>query len=436
MSTVYRSRREAALEGRSGGAARLLGGAALFLAVGVGAWFLLTTPGADEGGADTSRSAEMQDAERRTGVDTRMPASSDAPEPVANAGPAVMRPDPPAESADGGEPYRLRIAELEREIAALRARQGDDPDLETLLLQERESMRAQFELERAQAEETWRLQLADITRSLSSGDPGADEAEREARRRLEEERQRRAAIAEAQIMSDGIVLDASGARTASGSRGPGGGEAASGRRPTANEAFMAEAGARSHETARATRIAAPDRTIVQGTMLGAVLETAISTELPGIIRAVVTDDVMSHDGTNALIPGGTRLIGSYNSDVSVVQGRVQIAWNRAVTPDGASVELGGYGADGLGRSGQSGSVDTRFGQRFGSAALISLMGAGPEVVISRGSGGIASDTAQDIGADLSTATQDVMADYLSAGPVISIDQGAYMTVFVNRDLVF
>ena len=215
MSTVYRSRREAALEGRSGGAARLLGGAALFLAVGVGAWFLLTTPGADEGGADTSRSAEMQDAERRTGVDTRMPASSDAPEPVANAGPAVMRPDPPAESADGGEPYRLRIAELEREIAALRARQGDDPDLETLLLQERESMRAQFELERAQAEETWRLQLADITRSLSSGDPGADEAEREARRRLEEERQRRAAIAEAQIMSDGIVLDASGARTAS-----------------------------------------------------------------------------------------------------------------------------------------------------------------------------------------------------------------------------
>jgi type IV secretion system protein VirB10 len=120
----------------------------------------------------------------------------------------------------------------------------------------------------------------------------------------------------------------------------------------------------------------------------------------------------------------------------VVQGRVQIAWNRAVTPDGASVELGGYGADGLGRSGQSGSVDTRFGQRFGSAALISLMGAGPEVVISRGSGGIASDTAQDIGADLSTATQDVMADYLSAGPVISIDQGAYMTVFVNRDLVF
>ena len=437
MTVDHRRRREAAIDRRSGGVSRALGGTAVLLAVGAGAWLLLTFPGPGDGGADTSRSADMQDPEMSTGVDTRMTATPDEPEPAIDTHPAVMRQDPPAGGTDQGDLDRMRIAELERDLASLRARQGADPDLETVLRQVRESMRAEFDLERALADENYRLQLDAMSRNLASGDPGMDEDEREARRRLEEERQRRAAISEAQIMSDGIVLDASGARTGSGSQVPGGGGGgASGRQQTPNEAFMARSGTLSHETVRATRIPAPDRTIMQGTTLNAVLETAISTELPGIIRAVVTDDVMSYDGMNPLLPKGTRLIGAYNSDVSVVQDRVQIAWNRAVTPDGASIELGGYGADGLGMSGQSGFVDTRFGRRFGSAALISLMGAGPEVVISRGSGGIASDVAEDLGDDLSTATRDVMGDFLSAGPVIYVDQGTYMTVFVNRDLVF
>ena len=144
---------------------------------------------------------------------------------------------------------------------------------------------------------------------------------------------------------------------------------------------------------------------------------------------------MSHDGTNVLLPQGTRLIGSYNSDVSVVQGRVQMAWNRAVTPEGVSVELGGYGADALGMSGQAGTVDTRFRQRFGSAALISLMGAAPELLVDRSTDGRRSDWAEDAGDDITNASGGALDEYLSAGPVIYIDQGTYLTVIVNRDLV-
>jgi type IV secretion system protein VirB10 len=199
---------------------------------------------------------------------------------------------------------------------------------------------------------------------------------------------------------------------------------------------MAQASTESYDTVRATQIAAPSRTIVQGTTLQATLETAISTELPGVIRAVVSDDVYSYDGETVLLPRGTRLIGSYNSDVSVVQDRVQLAWSRAVTPDGVSVELGGYGADTLGRSGQEGFVDGRFRQRFGSAALISLIGAAPEVVVTGNTSPAGQDVTQDIGNDLETTSQGVMGDYLSQPPVIYVDQGTGMTVFVNRDLVF
>ena len=442
MSDEYKNRREDVIEGRNGpsGRARLMVGTAMLGAFGVAAYFLLVPAGVETSGPDTSQTSDIQSPEAAPGVDTRMPARPEIEQTETTSTPAVMTPMPQQlPGSDDRDAERERIAQLERELELLRNAQGDDADAEAFQ-QELDALRDQLERERAEAEERYQTlltQLTQLTQNTGSGTADMSEDEREARRRLEKERARRAAIAEAQIMSDGIVLDASGARTGSGNQGgAASGEGESGRRLSSNEQFIEEAGSRSYETVRATQIANPGRTIVQGTTLNAVLETAVSTELPGVIRAVVTDDVMSYDGMNVLIPQGSRLIGSYNSDVSVVQDRVQIAWNRAVTPEGVSVELGGYGADALGMSGQAGSVDARFRQRFGSAALISLIGAAPEVVVSRNANSTASDTAQDVGDDLATASQGVMGDYLSAGPVIYIDQGTYMTVFVNRDLVF
>ena len=425
------------MQGPAGGSGRLLGATALVLVVGVGAYVLLMPPDQNQGGADTSQPADMQAPEQTPGVDTRMLVQPDKLGLEVEAQPAVaMRAPTPAIENDTSAADRARIADLERQIEALRNAKRDPVDVQALIREERAALQEQFKREREAAEQRYQLQLTELTRTLSTGDPGMSEGEREARQQLEQERQRRAAIADAQIMSDGIVLDASGAKTGGGAAGGSAAGDGSTRELSSNESFVEQASTQSYDTVRATQIAAPGRTIVQGTTLNAVLETAVSTELPGVIRAVVTDDVMSYDGINVLLAKGSRLIGSYNSDVSVVQDRVQIAWSRAVTPEGVSVELGGYGADGLGRSGQAGHVDARFRQRFGSAALISLIGAGPEIMISRDSGKIQSDTATDIGNDLSTTTRGVMGDYLSAGPVIYIDQGTDMTVFVNRDLVF
>ena len=128
-------------------------------------------------------------------------------------------------------------------------------------------------------------------------------------------------------------------------------------------------------------------------------------------------------GTTSCFRAARALIGSYNSAGSVVQGRVQIGWNRAVTPEGVSVELGGYGSDALGGSGQAGFVDSRFRQRFGSAALISLIGAGSEVIVRRDASAVQQNTAEDLGDDMEMASRGVMDDYLSLPPVIYVDQG-------------
>ena len=181
-------------------------------------------------------------------------------------------------------------------------------------------------------------------------------------------------------------------------------------------------------------IANPSNTILQGTMIQAVMETALDSSLPGQTRAVVSEDVYSVDGARLLIPRGSRLIGRYRAGVDIAQRRVTIAWDRIILPAGQTVQISSFGGDELGRSGVTGFVDTRFAERFGSAALISLISAAPSAAASEVQDETAADVLEDVGDDLADATDSVIGDYLSIGPVIYVDQGARVTVMVDRDL--
>lgn len=181
-------------------------------------------------------------------------------------------------------------------------------------------------------------------------------------------------------------------------------------------------------------IANPSNTVVQGTMIQAIMETALDSSLPGQTRAIVSEDVYSYDGTRLLIPRGSRLIGRYRSGVEVAQRRVTIAWDRIVLPTAQTIRISSFGGDELGRSGVTGFVDTRFGERFGSAGLISIISAAPSVAASEVEDETTADVLEDVGDDLADATDSVIGEYLSIGPVIYVDQGARVTVMVDRDL--
>ena len=401
---------------------RLLGGAALAaLLAGFGA-LLLAPEQVTALFARTSSAEEMQEAGYDApGISTEITLPRQAePDP-----PSLEIAPPPPPPAEKREPPREdpRLAALEAELAEMRradaARAGE---IRALLDDQAEALRAQFDRERALMEERHRAGLA--AQAPGEAVPATDP---EAARREAEDRARRRALQEAQIASDAIVLDA-GTSVAAGAA-PG-----ASRRLSGKERFMEAASTAAHDTAQATAIGDPSRTIVQGTSLDAVLETAISTELPGIVRAAISQDVWSWDGSAVLLPKGTRLIGRYNADVSIAQGRAQVAWSRAITPSGVSVALGGYGADAIGRSGQDGVLDTRFAERFGSAALISLISLAPN--LAAGSDANSQEAAEQVGDDARRTTQNVMAEYLRLPPVIYVDQGARISVIVNRDLVF
>ena len=149
---------------------------------------------------------------------------------------------------------------------------------------------------------------------------------------------------------------------------------------------------------------------------------------------MVSEDVFSFDGSSLLIPRGARLIGRYRSGIDIAERRVTIAWDRIILPTGQNIRISAFGGDELGRSGVTGFVDTRFDERFGSAALISLISAAPGTAAASIDEETTADVLEDVGNDLADATDSVIGDYLSIGPVIYVDQGARVTVMVDRDL--
>jgi type IV secretion system protein VirB10 len=216
-----------------------------------------------------------------------------------------------------------------------------------------------------------------------------------------------------------------------------------------NLAFLKSNASSVVQTSSSVRLADPSHMVVQGTIISAVLETAIDTTLPGTLRAQVMEPVYSFDGTNVMMPEGTILIGAFNNEVELAQSRVMIAWNRAITPEGKSIALGSIGTDLLGRSGTAGNVDNRYLTKFGAAALISAITAVPTMIASQnkssanaGSSGTTlnvnggSQVAGSVSSNVGDQANDILGKYLALAPIIRIPQGEEIRIFVNRDLVF
>jgi type IV secretion system protein VirB10 len=195
-----------------------------------------------------------------------------------------------------------------------------------------------------------------------------------------------------------------------------------------NEAFSARLGHGAVETVSATRMEQPALTVAQGTLIPAILETAIDSDLPGYARAVVSQDIRGFDGSRVLIPRGSRLIGQYKSGLQAGQTRVYVVWQRLIRPDGVSVMLASPAIEFSGRSGLSGQVDSHFMKRYSAAILLSILsgagalaGNGTSVVISSGSQGAASVAAQNDG---------------KVPPTVRVALGQPIRVFTARDLDF
>ena len=171
----------------------------------------------------------------------------------------------------------------------------------------------------------------------------------------------------------------------------------------------------------------PATTVTQGTMIPAILETAINTDVPGFVRAVVSQDVRSYDGSTVLVPRSSRLIGQYQSGLQAGQKRVYVIWTRVIRPDGVSVALGSPATGFDGTTGLAGEVNSHFFARFGSAMLLSVIGG----LTSLAGGG----TSVVLGGGQDAAATALQQDG-QRPPTIRVPMGEPVRVYTARDLDF
>ncbi len=194
-----------------------------------------------------------------------------------------------------------------------------------------------------------------------------------------------------------------------------------------------------------------------GSVIPGVLQTTISTDLPGVITAVVSQDVFdSITGKYLLIPRGSRLIGEYNSSVSYGQTQVQAKFTRLIRPDGTSIILPNQpGINGVGTSGFSDEVDNHWSKIIGAgvlAAVFNIPGiiatnqlnnstsyngiypgpvtANQNLGVSAGAGAL-----QGVGQSASNVGNAIASKSLNIQPTLIINSGYQFAIMVTKDIV-
>ncbi len=195
-----------------------------------------------------------------------------------------------------------------------------------------------------------------------------------------------------------------------------------------------------------------------GSVIPAILQSKISTNLPGTVTAVVSQDVFdSISGNYLLIPRGSRLIGSYNSSISFGQDQVQVKFTRLIRPDGSSIILPNQaGTDSMGVSGFQDDVDNHWGRIIGSAVLSALFnlpalvatnelqtnnntttcnGSGCTTTGNNASSVLGASALQSMGQGASQVGNQIATQSLNIQPNIIINAGYQFSVMVTKDIV-
>lgn len=190
---------------------------------------------------------------------------------------------------------------------------------------------------------------------------------------------------------------------------------------------------------RAGIIADRNMFVTRGTFLDCALETAISSDVPGMTSCRLTRDVYSTSGKVLLLERGSRITGQYQGGLQRGKARIFVLWTRVETPNGVVVNLDSPGTDSLGRSGHSGYIDSHFWQRFGGAIMLSLIDDIGTYAANQASGSSSGNNQIQFGGTAETARDAAgiaLENSINIPDTLLKHQGEHINVFVARDLDF
>jgi type IV secretion system protein VirB10 len=202
-------------------------------------------------------------------------------------------------------------------------------------------------------------------------------------------------------------------------------------------------GSAGSEITTAQPLTKPDTLMQRGTYIRCVLETRIVSDVPGYSTCLVTEPVYSFNGHTLLLPKGSKVLGSYQKQQN--QRRVEVIWDRIITPTGIDVNMKSPGIDNLGGAGLPGHYDAHWGERIGAALLISMLSDafkyeaakhGPTTTtISNGY-----VTQEPFESNTARTVQDLanqaVREAANRPPTVTINQGTVIYVYVAKDVDF
>jgi type IV secretion system protein TrbI len=184
-----------------------------------------------------------------------------------------------------------------------------------------------------------------------------------------------------------------------------------------------------------------DYELKAGSVIPAILTNALNSDLPGMVTAIVSQDVYdSITHSHVLIQKGTKLNGIYDSNLSFGQNGLAVVWNRLVFADGSVFDIGSMtGGDQAGNSGFRDKVNNHYGRTFGSAFLVALIGSGMQLSQPKSKGTAANDAQETITGNVAQQTgntaQGVLGKMINVQPTVTVNAGYRFNVMVNKDLV-
>jgi type IV secretion system protein VirB10 len=196
-------------------------------------------------------------------------------------------------------------------------------------------------------------------------------------------------------------------------------------------------------------------TVAQGKVIQAILETAIDSQLPGIVRAIVSKDVYAESGNKIIICRGTRLSGSYSSQTKQGMSRVAIAFNQMITPSGNKISISSQATDQFGRAGIEADTDNRYTELFTNSLLLNFINLGTAIALNKivgsnstgqtqivnNNGSVATTNinpvtlaAQSVIQNTSQIVQNLTSGAMSLGPIAKLPHGTKIAVFTTQDI--
>lgn len=193
------------------------------------------------------------------------------------------------------------------------------------------------------------------------------------------------------------------------------------------------------------------RTITADRMIPAILITPISSQIGGNkIIAQVESDIYASMGRAVLIPKGSRVIGFYNSNNKIGEYRLEVVWNRIITPQGVNIILtDAKGADVKGYAGLVGVLHKKSWERYGLPLALSTLSNGLLLSVSSAlnnkvnknganflEGYQTTQMLNSMKADISNIISQILREQIRIKPIITIKEGSRIFISPNTDIFF